>query len=1252
MIIRIFFILLIMSVIVQAQEHVNVEKVGQINLSWDDASDVFVQGDYAFVATGRTGLQIVDISDPEQLELVGSFNENFEDVSGIFVSGDYAYLTVEERGLVVLDISEPSSPEEVGACETSRIAHKITVVDNYAYLTARGLLIIDVSNPANPREVSFYETRYASDVFVRDNYAYIAASGDGLFIIDISNPEEPEWVSSHDTPGYSYGVCVEGDYAYIADGSNTGLRAIDISNPEEPFVTGAIDSLYGEDVFVLDNFAYVVRRHNLLYIVDITDPENLDVVGVCESGKGENKAVFVTGNSAYVAGQHGSNTLFGSLQVFDVSDQENPVKVGAYGYDSIRSIFVDGDFTFAACGLSGLLVLDSSDPENYEIVSELNLESSVNSVLVEGAYAYVSCGSYEDYNDYDGSLHIIDVSDPENPESVGNYDTGTPANNVHIVDDLAYIACEVSRESGELHIIDISDPVNPDSIGGLELEWIYAGEGGGITDVFVEDDLAYLTLYDAHKEDCCGWFLVLDVTDPTEPDSLDCYHFGWNYDSCPSDITVIDEIAYIADQYGGVVIFDVSDPQNIEELGRWDLEDYLRSCSAKAIKVLGDYAYLACSYGSNEGLYVLNVSNPENPFEVGRYMTPFSVTDVFLSGELTYLATDCYVQAYRFVGGGYFAVSSEELDFDYVTVERSEELILTITNVGNEELAVAEISIQNNSFTTDFRGDVVLEPEESYDLTVIFTPQERGEIETTLTITTDDPDDSAVIVDLTGRGYGGIHYETPGESRDIFISGDHAYIADGDSGLFIVDITDPDNPETAGRCHTARNARSVFVSGEYAYVAKYALGALRVINISDPENPEITGTCNTRWRAFDVFVSGEYAYVAEGDSGLSVINISNPENPVMTGVYDGEGYFYDVFVSDDLAYVAGGSYGLCIIDVSNPGNLREIGRWDTPGAAHNVCVSGDYAYVAASTAGLRIIDVSNPENPEEVGVYDTPGNSYGVTVEGGYAYLADNYRFRVIDISDPMMPAVVEAYWTPGSASGVFLCVVQYVVGKDMEVFDYRMDDSFISLSPNSIDFGAVPLCRVRDKTLTIRNLGTDDLRINDILVQDIHYSVNFEGEIVLEPNARHELTVSFETGREGQFSGTLFIDSNDPRNNEREVSLTGSGIRGYHIDTPGSARDVCISGDYAYVADWTKGLRVIDVSDRENLVEVGFIDTTGNSQNVFISDTIAYLANGRDGVFLINISNPENPETVVRPLERMMFSYRDSMLTLYMDLT
>lgn len=103
-------------------------------------------------------------------------------------------------------------------------------------------------------------------------------------------------------------------------------------------------------------------------------------------------------------------------------------------------------------------------------------------------------------------------------------------------------------------------------------------------------------------------------------------------------------------------------------------------------------------------------------------------------------------------------------------------------------------------------------------------------------------------------------YDTPDSASGVYITDTYAYVADGDSGLQVINISEPASPSIVGACDTPGSASGVYVAGTYAYVADYGSG-LQIIDISESENPRMIGLCETRDRAFDVCVQGAYAYL-------------------------------------------------------------------------------------------------------------------------------------------------------------------------------------------------------------------------------------------------------------------------------------------------------------------------------------------------------------------------------------------------------
>ncbi|MHA1680807.1 MAG: hypothetical protein ACTSUE_07355 [Promethearchaeota archaeon] len=223
---------------------------------------------------------------------------------------------------------------------------------------------------------------------------------------------------------------------------------------------------------------------------------------------------------------------------------------------------------------------------------------------------------------------------------------------------------------------------------------------------------------------------------------------------------------------------------------------------------------------------------------------------------------------------------------------------------------------------------------------------------------------------------------------DLDIEGDVVYIADGASGLLVLNISNPDNPSPLGSETTSGEIRDVFVDGDYVYMAAWDQG-LAVSYVADPTNPGAEVYENATGNARGVFVSGNYAYVACDDQGLAIFDISNPANPGAPVYSNTTGTANAVFIAGNYAYIACGTSGLAVIDISDPTNPGSPVYEDTTGNALDVYISGNYAFIADDTSGLAIMDVSDPTDPGAPVYEDTDTNAGGVVVAGDYAYVAD-----------------------------------------------------------------------------------------------------------------------------------------------------------------------------------------------------------------------------------------------------------------------
>ena len=107
--------------------------------------------------------------------------------------------------------------------------------------------------------------------------------------------------------------------------------------------------------------------------------------------------------------------------------------------------------------------------------------------------------------------------------------------------------------------------------------------------------------------------------------------------------------------------------------------------------------------------------------------------------------------------------------------------------------------------------------------------------------------------------------------------------------------------------------RGVYIYSNYAYVADGVSG-LRIIDVSDPISPKEVGFYDTGGFAYDVYISDNYAYVADGGGGLRVIDVSNPAAPDEVGFFEDKAriFAYSVYILNNYAYVASGTPGIYI----------------------------------------------------------------------------------------------------------------------------------------------------------------------------------------------------------------------------------------------------------------------------------------------------------------------------------------------------
>jgi len=154
--------------------------------------------------------------------------------------------------------------------------------------------------------------------------------------------------------------------------------------------------------------------------------------------------------------------------------------------------------------------------------------------------------------------------------------------------------------------------------------------------------------------------------------------------------------------------------------------------------------------------------------------------------------------------------------------------------------------------------------------------------------------------------------DLPANPEGVSVDGNYAYLACGELGLIIVDISELTNPYLLSELNLGGVCQAVAIDGDYAYMAADREG-LYVINIADKSAPALVTQVNTAGRTKDVHISGNYAFLADGSAGLKVADITIPDSTHIVASYDTP-YAYGVWADANGVYLCDRDEGLMIFD--------------------------------------------------------------------------------------------------------------------------------------------------------------------------------------------------------------------------------------------------------------------------------------------------------------------------------------------------
>jgi len=286
------------------------------------ANSVDVSGDFAFVAAGASGLQVVNVSSDRTLPKVVSSLAITGNANDVALAGNIAYVAMGSAGLAAVDVTNPLTPKLLGTVNTGGNALDVAPRGTTVFVAnGSSLVLVDVTNPSAMtiiKSLPLAGTVWGVDVDADRHLAAVAAGGSGLFLVDVTTPTAPVVRGSVFT-GDARETAIRGNFVLVADQANS-MTSVDISNLAAPVVVSRTALSLGgrlNDIKLSGNFALGadVFFVNGIPIIDITNPGTLQPRAILNfTARDDNSmGIAVDGNYAYIATEHSNLSKGGSV---------------------------------------------------------------------------------------------------------------------------------------------------------------------------------------------------------------------------------------------------------------------------------------------------------------------------------------------------------------------------------------------------------------------------------------------------------------------------------------------------------------------------------------------------------------------------------------------------------------------------------------------------------------------------------------------------------------------------------------------------------------------------------------------------------------------------------------------------------------------------------------------------------------------------------------------------------------------------
>jgi parallel beta-helix repeat protein len=475
---------------------------------------------------------------------------------------------------------------------------------NYVYLAqAEGLQVLDVTDRQNPQEVTRLDLNdETASLAWQSNYLYAALRTGKLVIFDLTNPEQPvETGRCNLTFSWSAQIAVLRTNAYVACDDQL-VRVMDVANPAAPRYLRSV-TVPATAIAVSTNRAYVAGSQRLT-VLDLSNPSNPTTLGFSPEG---GQSIGVQGNYAYLGSPDG-------MRIFDISNPAAISRVAFYRDDgAVGALAIEGSLAYlGVLGFNGVSpafrILDISNPQQPVPLGRLSMDEEIVRLAMKPPTAFVVQTT---------GFRVVDVTTPSSPSSITLRPVPSTVNQAIVVGSNLYLATDLGP-----WIYRLDDPANPTLVKAYN-------DTPDLKQIFIADQ----RLYEIFHSQTNTSVTILDATNPEAMNRLGSY----NPQRVTQDLYVQAGRLYLVNQYldkSWLEVADVSNPVQATKLGERELPG-----PGRTFCIADNLAYVGWGDGTNNGVSLIDVSNPASLQAVGTISIVGIPTSLFATGNRFYLGS-------------------------------------------------------------------------------------------------------------------------------------------------------------------------------------------------------------------------------------------------------------------------------------------------------------------------------------------------------------------------------------------------------------------------------------------------------------------------------------------------------------------------------------------------------------------------------------------------------------------------------------